>query len=109
MLVVVILSAPIIIEKDNVWHEITINKSIEIAMVDFKEINKDILNELTIDIPNELTANNSNEYSIASTSKDVNQKEELAVFALIQYATKKRKKMQKCFLYYSRHPGKDSK
>lgn len=73
-----VLSAPIVIERNGVWHEINIDTSDKSTMVNSKEINKDNPDEIAIDIPNGLTTNNSNEYVIASTSEEPIQKEELA-------------------------------
>ncbi|KAG5893480.1 hypothetical protein JTB14_031258 [Gonioctena quinquepunctata] len=55
-----VLSAPIVIENDGIWHEITLNNPYEITMDESMEITKDNTNEIIINNGNEIVIDNAN-------------------------------------------------
>lgn len=74
-----ILSAPILIEDDGVWHEITLNNLEKIAVDDSMEIVEDNPNEITTANSNEMNINNANRIimndPIGNTTNNITQGE----------------------------------
>ncbi|KAG5865584.1 hypothetical protein JTB14_018159 [Gonioctena quinquepunctata] len=111
-----VLSAPIVIENDGIWHEITLNNPYEITMDESMEITKDNTNEIIINNGNEITIDNANRImnDPIENNRDNISQDELDKGTIDQYLhypntpqRKGKKRPKKLLLYYPHHLGND--